>query len=45
MLEVYTDPEPSGEHARYRNVRTLSGEDRLSTEAIGDLGARVVDVL
>ena len=48
-LEVYTEPyaEPggSGQRTRYRSVRTLRGEDQLSTGALGEIRARVEDIL
>jgi Uma2 family endonuclease len=45
VLEVYTEPEPSGAQAHYREVKTLQGEEELSVGALGDLGARVKDIL
>lgn len=52
-LEVYTEPytepysesEASGQDHRYRNARTLRGEDELSAGALGDLRAHVSDIL
>ncbi|MBA2441849.1 MAG: Uma2 family endonuclease [Rubrobacter sp.] len=41
-LEVYADPEPAD---RYATVRTLGGEEEMACDALGELGARVRDIL